>query len=167
MLCIARRGFFSNPFASTTAVQSKKVAKIIRGNHRDVYSVVSGVDRYNQFIPFVEESFVSKRDQEGVPTEGGLRIGWQDFKEEFVCQLRCQPGEQVIAESLTAALFDQLYTEWNFTPMGKQMTKVELELKYKFKNPLYNTVSSMFSDQVTTIMIKAFEDRVVQTKPAP
>lgn len=166
MLVVARRRLFLLPRLPLLALlepQTHSVLRVIQGSHQHVYRVVLAVDEYRQFIPFVEDSFINQRTNEGVPTEGGLRIGWQQFEERFVCQLECVPGQLVVAQLMTTALFDELYTKWQFTPMGPHMTKVDLNLKYKFKNPMYNAVSLMFSDQVTQIMIRAFEDRVKAT----
>lgn len=150
--------------------QSYKVLKRINVTDSLMYNVVSDVSKYQDFVPFVEKSFITAKDKEnGLPLKGGLRVGWNDFNEEFICELKCVPRKQVIAESLSLLLFESLYTEWNFSeiknPFAKEPScEVELILKYKFKNPLYNTVSSLFSDQVSKIMIEAFEKRAFEEK---
>jgi len=157
---VGRRTFFSLPFSPTNSLQTYNVTKIIHTKNSHIYEVVSNVDKYKEFIPFVEDSYVNQRDEKNIPTEGGIDVGWQQFNEKLVCKLTCTPGKQVIAQSLPTSIFDKLYTEWNFIPMNENMTKVNLNLQFNFKNPLYNSMSSMFSEQLTSIMIKAFEDRV-------
>lgn len=155
-----RRSFFSLPFTSPS-LQQYNVSKIINTNAANVYQVISGVDKYDEFIPFVEKSFINSRSENDTPTEAGLRIGWQQFNEEFACKLICVPNKSVIAKSLTHSLFDTLDTKWILVPLSDKITKVELNLAYQFKNPVYNNLSSVFSKQVTNIMIKAFEDRIL------
>lgn len=164
---IYRRNFISLPF-SNEQEQSHKVSKLISAKELVIFDVISDVQSYKQFIPFLEDSFVTERDGNGYASEAGLQVGWKQYDERFVCKLTCTPHQSVIAESITTSVFDSLYTEWRLTPVKSRithsgdLTNCELTLKYKFKNPLYNTVSSMFADQVTSIMIKAFETRVRQ-----
>lgn len=163
MLVVARRRLFLLPSLGLLALlepQHHQLSRVITGGHHQVYRVVLSVDEYRHFIPFVEDSFISHRTDDGVPTEGGLRIGWKQFEERFVCQLECVPGQLVVARLVTTTLFDELYSQWQLTPMGPNRTRVDYQMRYKFKNPMYNAVSLMFSDQVSHIMIKAFEDRV-------
>ncbi|CAH2354485.1 coenzyme Q-binding protein Coq10p, mitochondrial [[Candida] railenensis] len=160
---LSRRSFFS--FPGTNSVQTYQVKKRLNFPPSTLFEIVSSVDKYNEFVPFVTESFVNKRDSKtGNPTEAGLRVGWQQFDEIFTCNLKCETDKCVIAESLTVSLFDKLHTEWKFTPIENPHIKqtscqVELNLTYSFKNPLYNTVSSLFSEQVTQLMLRAFESR--------
>lgn len=158
---ILRRTFFSNPFSNTNSqLQQFTVSKIVHTNSANIYQVVSRIDQYHEFIPFVEKSTINKYDEQNIPTEASLQIGWQQFNEHFDCKLICEPNKSVVAESLSHSLFDELDTDWKFVALNDSITKVELKLRYQFKNPLYNNLSSMFSKQVTAIMIKAFEDRI-------
>lgn len=157
------RTFLSLPFVP----QTHKVSRVINAPVSDVYEVVSNVNKYNQFVPFVQESFIKKRDANGEPTNGGLRVGWKQFDEVFECDLVCVPGKKVAANSVTISLFEYLLSEWAFRPLkrGKQeVCVVDFSLEYKFKNPLYNTVSGMFQDQVTLVMIGAFQRRVAEVQ---
>lgn len=172
---IPRRGLFNLPFfnnenESKNGMNEHKVVRRINASLKQMFEIVSDVSKYQEFVPFVEKSFISKFDPETrLPVEGGLRVGWNHFDEEFKCKLHCIPYQKVVAESLTVLLFDSLYTEWNFkehkNTYTQQLTcEVELILRYKFKNPLYNSISAMFSDRVTSIMIKAFEQRGLMAK---
>jgi coenzyme Q-binding protein COQ10 len=158
---IFKRSFLNLPFANTnSSLQQFTVSKIVHAKACNIYHVVSGIDKYHEFIPFVKRSKITKFDNENIPVEGSLQVGWQQFDEQFDCKLVCQPNKSVVAESLSHSLFDDLYTDWKFIPLSDDITKVVLKLKFQFKNPLYNHLSSVFSKQVTTIMIKAFEDRI-------
>lgn len=135
-----------------------------------IFQVVSDVSKYSQFVPFVTHSFINKYlSDTSLPTEAGLRVGWKQFDEKFNCRISCDQDRQVIAESLTVLLFDILYNEWNFKEIKNRFTNeldtlVELKLKYKFANPVYNAVSSLFQKQVSETMITAFEERAMQLK---
>lgn len=164
------RGFFDfpSPFNQTSNVITHKVVKKINVPPKLIFEIVSDVSKYKEFVPFVEESFINKRDSNNLPVEAGLRIGWKQFDEKFICKLKCEQDKQVIAESLTTLLFNSLYTEWNFQEVNnhtdQSSSQIELILKYNFKSSLYNTISSMFSEQVSKIMIQAFEERAIKLK---
>lgn len=133
-----------------------------------MFEVVSEVSKYKEFVPFVEDSYVSDRDGQELPSTAGLRVGWNQFNERFECKLACQRNKEVIAESKDILLFDLLYTRWSFKEArnfgNSPECEVTLDLAYRFKNPLYNTMSALFSDQVSKIMINAFEERAIATK---
>lgn len=149
---------------------SYRVTKKVNVPPHLIFLVVSDVLKYQDFVPFVTQSFTNKvLDDTKLPLEAGLRVGWKQYDEKFTCKLNCTKDKQVVAESVSLLLFDNLYNEWNFKEVKNRFTNeldtfVELILKYKFKNPVYNTVSSLFQNQVSEIMIKAFEERALELK---
>jgi coenzyme Q-binding protein COQ10 len=124
------------------------------------YKVVSDVASYHEFIPYCTRSFITKHDDNSLPMEGGLRVGWRNIEEEFVCDLHCEPHHLVVAESTTHSLFEHLYTKWTVEPNERRNScDMSLELEYKFKSELYNKMSSMFAKSVSDLVIGAFDKR--------
>lgn len=165
-LLSSRRTFFH---LASTSQQTYKVSKKINVPPSLLFEIVSDVSRYEEFVPFVTKSFINKYLQEKLPTEAGIRVGWKQYDEEFTCNISCIKDKQVISESITILLFDNLRNEWNFKEVKNRFTQelstfMELKLQYKFKNPVYNAVSSMFQSQVSELMINAFEERAMQLK---
>ncbi|KAK6197399.1 uncharacterized protein RJT21DRAFT_3494 [Scheffersomyces amazonensis] len=153
--------------------QAYEITKVITScNSKLLFEIVSSVDQYQTFIPFLHDSFVSHRDEvTGLPLVAGLRVGWKQYDEIFNCNIKTITNKQVIAESVSddheanlntsrESVFEFLRTEWNFVDVTQNKCKVHLKLNYQFKNPLYNSLSSLFNQQITDIMIKAFESRV-------
>lgn len=133
------------------------------------YSVVADVSRYHEFIPYCTHSFITERDENDQPTIAGLRVGFQSFDEEFECDLTCDKDKEVLAVSTTHSLFYHLHTKWSFKEMNSlkhhQHCKVTLELSYRFKSPLYHSVSGVFGASVSELVMKAFEKRAKQQTP--
>lgn len=153
---IAVRTFFGS-----SKPQSYELSKILHGSPEQLYNIVSQVDKYKSFVPFVEESFISETDNKtNSPIKAGLVVGWKDIVERFECDLECIKNTKVSAKSIQLDLFDNLETEWKFKEFSKNKCQVDFKLLYKFKNPLYDKVSFMFAPQVTEIMIGAFEKRL-------
>lgn len=165
-----RRKFLTLGLLFNGEDKTHKITKKINVPSSLLYRVVADVTKYEDFVPFVTKSFVNEYDEEtGLPTMAGLRVGWNEYDEKFVCKLRCIKNELLIVESATILLFEYLHNEWKFKEVrsnytSEKSTIVDFCLKYKFKNPLYNTVSFLFHDKVTKVMMKAFEDRALELK---
>lgn len=150
--------------------QVYRIKKRVNVSPQILFDVVSDVTKYKEFIPFVTESFVSRYDTNTkLPSEAGFRVGWREFDEHFTCKVDCTLNERVFSKSLTTLLFDDLQNEWTFEAIPNKFTneittEASLLLKYKFKNPIYNTVSSLFHSRVSQIMIDAFQKRALDLK---
>lgn len=168
---ILNRTFFNiSTEASGKDEQHYILKRKINASPKEVYDVVSEVSKYHEFIPYCEESFVNKRDDVGKPSEAGLRVGFKQYDEKFVCKVDCQDTsdsmKSVSAESLSHNLFHLLYSKWTITvhPGCSNATEVELLLRYQFKSKLYNSVSSLFAKSVTDLVLKAFDRRVFKIR---
>lgn len=148
--------------------------KTINALPGEVYGVVSDVAKYEEFIPYCVESFVNKRKAlDNTPTEAGLRVGFREYDEKFVCNVGCNnevngnsEDYSVVADSISHKLFYLLYSKWTITPHPERphSTQVELLLRFKFKSRLYNSVSTIFAKSVTELVMKAFERRVFEIR---
>lgn len=158
-------------YSILSSVQTFKASRSVNAPPHILFGVVADVDKYQQFLPYVSDSFISKRDPNGLAAEAGLRVSWRSYTETFTCSLLCAKDEHVVAELTNCPMFDLLHTEWRFTPLPNRFTKdvstrVDFDLRYKFANPLYNTVLSLFQKQLSDIMIKEFEKRALHLKLA-
>jgi coenzyme Q-binding protein COQ10 len=73
---------------------------------------------------------------------------------------------QAVAASSTP-LFKMLETTWCFQPTTSSLddtgpTLLSLDLAFEFANPVHAAVSSAFFGKVSTLMVKAFEERCVK-----
>lgn len=169
MLAIQTRLCRRTLFTSTTQVHN--ITRTVPVTRHTMYSVVSQIDQYHNFVPYCEKSWVSARDENGMPILAGLQVGFELYNEKFDCVIECEKDEKVVSKVTQQSnhLFETLYTEWIFkdTPKfgGKKNNancQVTLQLQFKFHNPIYNQVSKVFGDKVSSIMIKAFEQRALQ-----
>ncbi|CCD23931.1 ubiquinone-binding protein COQ10 NDAI_0C02710 [Naumovozyma dairenensis CBS 421] len=159
--------------------QKYTLHKTIHAKPRELYDIACEVSQYSKFIPYCVESFVDERNSSNNnrPTVAGLRIGFREYDEKFVCNVNCQEVINkenkdnrsfiVEADSLSQHLFDSFHSEWLIQPhprRGSDFTRVELALRFKFKSRLYNAVSSIFARSVTKVVMDAFERRVHDLK---
>ncbi|ODV94416.1 hypothetical protein PACTADRAFT_45148 [Pachysolen tannophilus NRRL Y-2460] len=166
--CCSRRSFISIPNLSADSCGHQKYVINKRLNHpvKLMYEIISQVDKYEDFIPYCTNSFIEEKDPvTGQPSRAGLRVGFKQFDERFVCDLKCVVEKQVIAQSVTHSLFNHLYSEWNINPLkSDKQCEIQLILKYDFKNNLYNKISSLFASKISQIMLKAFEQRAIDIR---
>ncbi|BAO37888.1 coenzyme Q-binding protein COQ10 [Kluyveromyces marxianus] len=168
---LLRRSFFNiSSTASANDEQHYILRRKIRGTPQEVYEVVSEVSKYHEFIPYCVESFVNARDEMKRPIEAGLRVGFRQYDEKFICKVECKDISTLVktvsAESLSHNLFHVLNSKWTIKahPGRTDYTEVELLLRYQFKSKLYSSVASLFAKSVTELILKAFDRRVYQLK---
>ncbi|KAJ5184912.1 Cyclase/dehydrase [Penicillium cf. griseofulvum] len=154
-----------------------------------LYKVISSVESYSQFLPFLTASTVTARDPEtGYPTQAFLTVGYGPLSETFTSRVICdvekltveansgakygegQGGQGKSSSGLSGffpganeGLFEYLTTRWELVPLsGTQgpLTKVNLEVRFEFRSQMHATIMSSVEGQMAGVMIEAFEKRM-------
>jgi len=119
--------------------------------------------------------------------EAELTVAFLTFTERYTSLVTCVPCESVRAvASSGTTLFKTLETTWRFQPAPAHPnnampvhsrspsveantvpddigpTLLSLELSFAFANPVHAAVSSTFFGKVSTMMVKAFEERCLK-----
>lgn len=144
------------------------------------------MESYSQFLPFLTASTVTHRDPEtGYPTRAFLTVGYGPLSETFTSRVDCDRNRWIVEARSGAkfgidskdgqaggnfpganeGIFEYLSTKWELTPMendpvGRSMTKVDLEIRFEFRNQLHAAMMSAVEGQMAGIMIEAFEKRI-------
>lgn len=147
-----------------------------------LFSVISAVEHYSQFLPFLTASTVTTRDPvTSFPTQAFLTVGYGPLSETFTSRVDCDAQKWVVEArsgakysdqksasffpGATEGIFKYLSTRWELEPNpqtggGTPQTKVRLEVRFEFQNQLHATVMSTVEGQMATVMIEAFEKRM-------
>lgn len=153
-----------------------------------LFKVISSVESYSEFLPFLTASTVTARDPEtGYPTQAFLTVGYGPLSETFTSRVDCDPSKWTVearsgakygapAQKSSSAglggffpganegIFEYLSTRWELAPQtdapGGPRTKVNLEVRFEFRNQLHATVMSAVEGQMANVMIEAFEKRI-------
>ncbi|KAJ5808811.1 hypothetical protein N7474_010080 [Penicillium riverlandense] len=147
-----------------------------------LFSVISAVESYSQFLPFLTASTVTARDPvTNLPTQAFLTVGYGPLSETFTSCVDCDAQMWVVEArsgakysdqksasffpGATEGVFKYLSTRWELEPSpqegrGTPQTKVRLEVRFEFQNQLHATVMSTVEGQMATVMIEAFEKRI-------
>lgn len=181
----ARRHFFDLP---GTEVIKLSESRILPYKPDTLYTIISDVDKYKDFIPYCQKSRVTKwsspdKDGRKWPEEADLKVGWGGFEETYTSKLFCVPGSiiealggdakttlskaqlshhsqaSIDAPATSNAMFKKMATKWSVNPSGPDRTKVDLDIEFQFSNPLYGAVSKAVAPKLAETMIEAFEKR--------
>ncbi|KAE8159177.1 hypothetical protein BDV40DRAFT_274019 [Aspergillus tamarii] len=148
-----------------------------------LYKVISSVESYSQFLPFLTASTVTHRDPEtGDPTRAFLTVGYGPLSETFTSRVNCDRSHWIVEARSGAkfgidskdgqaggnfpganeGIFEYLSTKWELVPLesDKPMTKVDLEIRFEFRNQLHAAMMSAVEGQMAGVMIEAFEKRI-------
>ncbi|KAK6354299.1 hypothetical protein TWF730_008710 [Orbilia blumenaviensis] len=144
-----------------------------------LFTLISDINSYSSFVPFCLSSTVTSVSPppESYPTTADLRVGWGGFDETFTSRVKCEKftgkeGGLVEADATQNGIFEVLKATWvinNHDNKGSSSetrrdgdgeSKVDLEIEYKFANPLYAVMSEAVMPTVAGKIIEAFEGRV-------
>ncbi|KAK9456909.1 dehydrase and lipid transport-domain-containing protein [Dipodascopsis uninucleata] len=154
-----RRSIFSL-LQNDNPPQAYSLVKVLPYSNSQLYKVISDIDSYREFVPYCTDSFVSERDKDSnQPRKATLKVGWGSFIESFESELTCREPSVVIAQS-NHSMFKVLHTKWQISPHSDpNSSKVSLDIKFSFNNPIYNAASKSFGSSLASLMVKAFENR--------
>ncbi|PLW37408.1 hypothetical protein PCASD_09917 [Puccinia coronata f. sp. avenae] len=100
------------------------------------------------------------------------RIGYKGFETDYHSHVICQPFESVRVIAQPSATFTTLTTTWKLsdppstatlTPEAlKDTTQVQLDLSFKFKNPIHEFLltDELIWKKFSTLVIQSFQDRL-------
>ena len=158
------RGFIIDKLLSRTTRCSSNLAKkhferrLMNYSCDELYSVVSNVSEYHQFVPWCKESRVIRTDRNGLQAE--LCVGFGVLNEKYTSQVSLIHPTSIIATSQQTNLFEFLKTEWKFAPSNDPSKSwVTFHVDFQFRSALYSGVCELFMQEVVNKMVHAFEQR--------
>jgi coenzyme Q-binding protein COQ10 len=150
-----------------------------------LFDVISSVESYSQFLPFLNASTVTHRDPDtGYPTRAFLTVGYGPLSETFTSRVDCNREkwtvearsgarfgvdskdgqEEGMSPGANEGIFEYLSTRWELVPMpnsGERVqTRVQLEIQFEFRNQFHAAMMSAVEGQMAGVMIEAFEKRI-------
>ena len=121
-----------------------------------MYAVVSDVEKYPQFLPWVVALRVLSRRENGMTAE--MAVGYGGLRERYTSDVALDPAQHRIDVVQTKGPFKTLENHWRFTPKGEGC-EVEFSIQFEFKNRLLHGVAGHAFEKVMLKMADAFEAR--------
>ncbi|PGH17861.1 hypothetical protein AJ80_04684 [Polytolypa hystricis UAMH7299] len=172
---------FTLPSLSQPTPRVLTASRILPFAPLPLFRTISAIDSYSKFLPFLAESTVTARDPiTNYPTRAFLTVGYGPLSETFLSKVECdvekwtvgaRSGETAFKNEVRDdggnGLFEYLDTLWRLEPLekalagkGVERTKVELEVRFRFRSALHATMMGAMEGQVAGMMIEAFEKRI-------
>lgn len=136
-----------------------KRTALVTYSPEQMFDLVVDVERYCEFLPWVAGARVHERNESGLLASmtmerGGMR---QSFTTRNVLQ---RPDWMTL--SLVEGPFRTLEGTWTFTPIGTAGTRIDLEMKFEFGNPLAAMLFGKAFEHSLGELIDAFVARARQ-----
>ncbi len=122
-----------------------------------MFDLVAGVDKYQEFLPWCVASRINKWESETV-LEADLVIGYKMFRERFTSRAQLDPTREILIEYLKGPL-KNLKNRWVFTDVENGSCLIDFSVEFEFKNVALQALARMFFNEVVKRMIGAFEAR--------
>jgi coenzyme Q-binding protein COQ10 len=126
-----------------------------------MYAVVSDVERYPEFLPWVVALRVLARKPDGMSAE--MAVGYGGLRERYTSDIKLTPAIHRIDVTQTSGPFKVLENHWQFTPNGEGCD-VTFSILFEFKSRLLHSVAGAKFEKVMLKMADAFEARAKQIR---
>jgi coenzyme Q-binding protein COQ10 len=121
-----------------------------------MYAVVSGVEKYPEFLPWVVGLRVLSRREGGLTAE--MAVGYGALRERYTSDVKLDPVARQIDVAQTKGPFKTLENHWRFTPR-ETGCEVTFSILFEFKNRLLHSLAGDKFEKVMLKMADAFEAR--------
>lgn len=136
---------------------------LVRFTPVQMFDLVIEVERYPEFLPWVVGAVMHERH------EGWLRAS-MEMQKAGVRERFTTRNEMVRPDWMSMTLvegpFRVLDGLWKFTPIGDSGTRIELEMKFEFANPVVGLLFGKSFEQSCDHLIDAFIARAKQVYAA-
>ena len=121
-----------------------------------MYAVVSDVEKYPEFLPWVVALRVLSRRDDGMTAE--MAVGYGALRERYTSDVKLTPAIHRIDVDQIKGPFKTLENHWQFTPR-EEGCEVTFSILFEFKSRLLHSVAGAKFEKVMLKMADAFEAR--------
>ncbi len=128
----------------------------------EMFTLVTDVDHYPQFLPWCDRASVLETTADGVVAQVGIAIG--GIRQSFTTR-----NTHVLNERVDLALVDGPFSllegHWRFIPLGdgtQRACKIEFSLDYDFSSQTLAALVGPVFDKIAGSMVDAFVKRADQ-----
>jgi len=137
--------------------------RVVGYSCEQLFSVVSKVEKYPEFIPYCKKSVITLRKESSV--SANLVIRFQPFFNiSYTSHVTCIQPYLITAVCKDMKLFEHLHTVWKFTPDNDNPnnTQVDFAVSFKFQNYYHSYIAAIFIDDIVKKNMNAFLSRCEQ-----
>jgi ribosome-associated toxin RatA of RatAB toxin-antitoxin module len=148
-------------FYNARIVKHVRKSVLLWYSPREMYDLVTAIDRYPQFLPWCDRADVLDHHDDGVTARLGL--AYMGVRHAFTTR-----NLHVAPDSVTVQLVDGPFSllagTWLFKSLGRPGSdqpacKIEFDLRYAFSSPALESVVSPVFDRVANTFVDSFVRR--------
>jgi ribosome-associated toxin RatA of RatAB toxin-antitoxin module len=121
-----------------------------------MFALVQDIEGYPQFVPWVSSAQVISRTESEVI--GQLEMERSGLREKFTTRNVLMPPNRMDLK-LVDGPFKVLEGVWSFEPIGDKGTKIGLNIRFEFANPMLSLVLSRTFEKSCAQLVDAFVAR--------
>jgi coenzyme Q-binding protein COQ10 len=129
-----------------------------------MYRVVSDVEQYPQFLPWVLGLRIKSRSSDVVLAE--MMVGYKSFREKYISRILLDPAELTVDVTQAEGPFRRLENHWRFVPL-EGACEVHFAIDFEFRNRLLGAVAGAAFEKALLKMSEAFEARAAALSRSP
>ena len=129
-----------------------------------MYRVVSDVERYPEFLPWVLGLRVKSRSENVVIAE--MMVGYKSFREKYTSRVALDPAQCRVDVTQAEGPFRKLENHWRFVPVTPDSCEVHFAIDFEFRNRLLGAVAGAAFEKALHRMTEAFEARAAALSAA-
>jgi ribosome-associated toxin RatA of RatAB toxin-antitoxin module len=133
-----------------------KHSALIGRPQRAVFEIINDIEKYPEFLPWCTHALVQSRSDREIVATVGVRKG--PLHGEFTTRNELEPDRRITMR-LVSGPFRMLEGEWLLIPIGDDGCRVELTMKFAFKNPLSAVLFEQKFAETMASLIDAFVAR--------
>jgi ribosome-associated toxin RatA of RatAB toxin-antitoxin module len=133
-----------------------KHSALIGRPQRAVFEIINDIEKYPEFLPWCTHANVQSRSDQEIVATVGVRKG--PLQGEFTTRNELEPDRRITMR-LVSGPFRTLEGEWLLTPIGDDGCRVELTMKFAFRNPLSAMLFEQKFAETMASLIDAFVSR--------
>ena len=122
-----------------------------------MFALVSGVEKYAEFLPWCVASRINRREHEGL-FYADLVVGYKMIRERFSSKVILETPNSIHIEYLKGPL-KHLKNHWRFIREPDGSCLIDFSVEFEFKNRALQGLAQVFFKEVIHRMVSAFEER--------
>ncbi len=128
----------------------------------EMFTLVTDVARYPEFLPWCDQASVLTSDGQGMTAKVGISLA--GLSQSFTTR-NTHEQDRKVSLALVDGPFSKLDGQWDFSPLGdgtQRACKVEFTLRYDFDNAALAALVGPVFDKIAGSLVDAFVKRASQ-----